>query len=100
MGGGATGVELAAELVQLTEISEAYGAHRLAKHISITLIESGSRLLAAFPEDISVATQALLESLAIRVLTNTRVVAANKEGFVLKDGGQIGASLMIWAAGR
>ncbi|MDL5448109.1 FAD-dependent oxidoreductase, partial [Escherichia coli] len=62
VGGGATGVELAAELVQLTDTAVAYGAKGLAKHISITLIESGPRLLAAFPEDISAATRERLES--------------------------------------
>jgi NADH dehydrogenase len=47
VGGGATGVELAAELVQLTEDAVAYGAQGLAARVRITLIESGPRLLAA-----------------------------------------------------
>lgn len=99
VGGGATGVELAAELVQLTEAAVAYGAKGLAARISITLIESGSRLLAAFPQDISAATRTRLEKLGIKVLTDTRVSAANADGFVLGDGGKIAASLKVWAAG-
>ncbi|PLZ00165.1 FAD-dependent oxidoreductase [Burkholderia sp. WAC0059] len=99
VGGGATGVELAAELVQLTEAAVAYGAEGLAARITITLIESGSRLLAAFPQDISAATRTRLESLGIKVLTDTRVNAANADGFVLGDGRQIPASLKVWAAG-
>ncbi|WP_308410413.1 NAD(P)/FAD-dependent oxidoreductase [Burkholderia sp. WAC0059] len=99
VGGGATGVELAAELVQLTQTAEAYGAQGLASRITITLIESGTRLLAAFPQDISVATRARLEALGIKVLTDTRVSAANADGYVLGDGRQIPASLKVWAAG-
>lgn len=99
VGGGATGVELAAELVQLTEAAGAYGAKSLASRISITLIESGPRLLAAFPEDISLATKARLESLGIKVMLGSRVSAATAEGFELGDGGQVVASLRVWAAG-
>ena len=99
VGGGATGVELAAELVQLIESSVAYGAQGLAERITITLIESGPRLLAAFPEDISAATQSRLEALGIRVLTETRVSAAEADAFVLGDGRRLSASLKVWAAG-
>src|SRR5690606_10482307 len=99
VGGGATGVELAAELVQLIECSVAYGANGLAEHITITLIESGPRLLAAFPEDISAATQSRLETLGIRVMTNTRVTAAEADAFVLDGDRQLPASLKVWAAG-
>jgi NADH dehydrogenase len=99
VGGGATGVELAAELVQLTESAEAYGAAGLADCISITLIESGPRLLAAFPQDISAETQRRLETLGVRVLTNTSVKAAQADGFVVADGTLVPSTLRVWAAG-
>lgn len=99
VGGGATGVELAAELVQLTEAAAAYGVQGLAKRIAITLIESGPRLLAAFPQDISAATRTRLEALGIRVMTDTRVSAASAEGFELGNGNKVAASLKVWAAG-
>jgi NADH:ubiquinone reductase (H+-translocating) len=99
VGGGATGVELAAELVQLTETAVAYGAQGLTERISITLIESGPRLLAAFPQDISVSTRTQLEALGIRVMTDTRVSAATADGFTLSDGRQVASTLKVWAAG-
>lgn len=99
VGGGATGVELAAELVQLVESAAGFGAPGLASHISITLLEAGPRLLAAFPEDISSATQARLEALGIRVMTGAQVSAATADGFELADGGRVPASLKVWAAG-
>ncbi len=99
VGGGATGVELAAELVQLVDAAEAYGAQGLASRITIRLIEAGPRLLAAFPEDISSATRTRLEALGIQVMTDTRVAAAHADGFALADGSQVPASLKVWAAG-
>ncbi|KAB8035782.1 NAD(P)/FAD-dependent oxidoreductase [Janthinobacterium aquaticum] len=99
VGGGATGVELAAELTGLAASAEAYGAHGLATRVRITLIESAPRLLAAFPQDISSGVQARLEALGVRVRTATRVAAATTNGFLLADGSEVGASLRVWAAG-
>lgn len=99
VGGGATGVELAAELVQLTELAVGYGAKGLAERISITLIEGSPGLLAAFPDDISAAARARLESLGIRVMVGTRVSAAEPDAFVLGDGSRVHATLKVWAAG-
>lgn len=99
VGGGATGVELAAELVQLVESVTAYGAPGLAGRIAVTLVEAGPRLLAGFPEDISAATRARLEAIGIRVLTDTQVKAATAEAFVLANGEELQATLKVWAAG-
>jgi NADH dehydrogenase len=88
VGGGATGVELAAEL-----------AKGLAERLTITLLEAGPRLLASFPQDISAATQKRLESLGVRVRTNTQVKAARAEGFALADGDLLASTLKVWAAG-
>ena len=99
VGGGATGVELAAELIGLADAVEAYGASGLKERISVTLIESGPRLLAAFPEDISASVRARLEALGVRVMTDTRVAEVTDHGFVLGDGAVVNASLRVWAAG-
>lgn len=99
VGGGATGVELAAELVQLTETSIAYGAHDLASRIRIMLIEAGAKLLPSFPEDISAATLRHLQTLGVKVMTGTQVHSVDEHGFVLRDGTRIEVSLKVWAAG-
>jgi NADH dehydrogenase len=99
VGGGATGVELAAELVQLTETAEAYGATGLGERLTITLVEAGPRLLASFPQDISEAALRRLRALGVRVRTDTQVKAALAEGFELADGSLLRASLKVWAAG-
>src|SRR5690606_40265049 len=87
VGGGATGVELAAELVQLVEPVTAYGAPGLARCITITLVEAGPRLLAGFPGDISGATRTRLEAIGVRVLTGPPVSAAAAGAFGLAAGG-------------
>lgn len=99
VGGGATGVELAAELVQFAHAAVGYGAVGLSDRIQVTLIESGPRLLAAFPEDISLATRLRLESLGVRVLTSTRVKAATASGLSFGGSDEIPATLKVWAAG-
>ncbi|WP_175625283.1 MULTISPECIES: NAD(P)/FAD-dependent oxidoreductase [Oxalobacteraceae] len=99
VGGGATGVELAAELTQLAEIAESYGAVGLGSKIHITLIQSGPRLLDAFPESISQAVREKLEALGIKVLTNTRVQSASADGLNTADGNFIPAAMLVWAAG-
>lgn len=99
VGGGATGVELAAELIQLLHISAGLGATGLAGRMTVTLIEAGPRLLAGFPEDISAATERRLTAIGITVKTNTKVSAATESGFTLADGSEVAASLKVWAAG-
>lgn len=99
VGGGATGVEFAAELVQLSQIAEAYGAVGLGRRVSVTLIESGDRLLSSFPVEISAQAKHRLESLGIRVMTSSGVKMAHADGFLLTDGTEVPASLRVWAAG-
>lgn len=99
VGGGATGVELAAELVQLAEAADAYGAAGMSSRIQIALIESGGRLLSAFPEDISEAVRLRLEQLGVVVKTGAQVAAAEEAGFRLKSGELLPAMLKVWAAG-
>jgi len=98
VGGGATGVELAAEVHQLVAIAKGFGSG-LDPKLEITLIESGPRILAAFPENVATGAQEQLSALGVRVLTSTRVVAADENGFILADGSRIDSRLSVWAAG-
>ena len=99
VGGGATGVELAAEISQLLDLVASYGAGDLRPRLELTLIESGPRILAAFPEEVAQAATEQLRTLGIDVRAGARVVSADAGGFVLDDGSRIDASLRVWAAG-
>lgn len=99
VGGGATGVQLSAELIELRSALAAYGGGELTTRMTITLLEAGPRLLPAFPEDISAATKARLEALGIRVMLATKVESADADAYVLEGGARLAASLKVWAAG-
>lgn len=101
VGGGATGVELSAELRNTAQVLAAYGLHDVdPRHdLSITLVEAGPRLLPALSERLSAETRKLLEGLGVTVLTNARVQAVEAQGLRLADEGSVPADLVVWAAG-
>ncbi len=100
VGGGATGVELAAELYMAADALGYYGLEVFdAKRLQITLIEAGPRILPALPEKLAAAARSELEALGVRVLAGTEVVAATTDGIVTKSGETIAADLKVWAAG-
>ncbi len=80
VGGGATGVELAAELTQRTEIVSSYNSDVTRTHVRLTLIETTSRVLGSFPEKISRSVEAKLRSLGVDVRTGTKVVGVDAQG--------------------
>jgi len=101
IGAGATGVELAAELHKTTRELVAYGFEKIdpERDIKLALIEAGPRVLPALPERLSVATEELLRSLKVRVLTGERVTEVAADGVMTASGKKIPAELTVWAAG-
>lgn len=100
VGGGATGVELAAELYNATQYLSLYGyGHIDTSCLQVTLIEAGSRLLPALPEKVSASVLSELQKLGVSVKLNTLVTEATETGFVTKEGEKIAADLMVWSAG-
>lgn len=100
VGGGATGVELSAELHNAVKQLHSYGYKGLDnKALNVTLVEAGERILPALPPRISAAAHQELTKLGVRVLTQTMVTSAEKHGLNTKSGEFIDADLMVWAAG-
>ena len=99
VGGGATGVELSAQLSQHVETLSSYATNGIPTHLRLTLIENGSRVLGPFPERISKAVEAKLRQLGIEVRTSTKVVGADAKGVILDGNRRIDANLIVWAAG-
>jgi NADH dehydrogenase len=100
VGGGATGVELAAELYNAAAGLRHYGLETFDEsRLRVTLIEAGPRLLPALPEKLAAAAQEELENLGVRVLTGTNIVKATREGVETSAGERITADLRVWAAG-
>ncbi|SFG38849.1 NAD(P)/FAD-dependent oxidoreductase [Neptunomonas qingdaonensis] len=100
VGGGATGVELAAELYHVADLLKVYGMPQMsAKRLKISLIEAGPRLLPALPERIASSVRHELQKLGVQILKNTRVVGADSKGFETAGDVRINADITVWAAG-
>ncbi|AOR65828.1 NAD(P)/FAD-dependent oxidoreductase [Pectobacterium wasabiae] len=100
VGGGATGVELSAELHNAVKQLHSYGFDGLDNQtLNVTLVEAGERILPALPPRISAAAHQELNNIGVRVLTKTMVTSADSGGLNTKDGEFIDADLMVWAAG-
>jgi NADH dehydrogenase len=101
IGGGATGVELAAELREASGVYATYGFHSLhpVKDVRITLLEGAPRILAPLPERVSSAALKLLKERGISVVTDTRVTAIDASKVSVASGAEYPADICVWAAG-
>ncbi len=100
VGGGATGIELAAELYNAAAGLRHYGLEVFDEsRLKVTLIEAGPRILPALPETLAQAAHDELEALGVRVLTGTAIVEVTHDAMRTKSGETIPADLKVWAAG-
>ena len=100
VGGGATGVELAAELYNAAAGLRHYGLEVFDEsRLKVTLIEAGPRILPALPEKLANAAHEELEALGTRVLTDMPVTEVTRDGMTTKAGEVIPADIKVWAAG-
>lgn len=98
VGGGATGVELSAELLEAhAEIQESLGSGQRFR-LDISLIEGGPRILGGLPEKISDQASLALKRKQVQVRTGTKVTALQKGGVVTSEG-TVEADMIVWAAG-
>ncbi len=98
VGGGATGVELAAELLEAHQLMQQALAPEQHFRLDISVVEAGPRILAGLPERISARAQAALEARGVQVLVDSPVSALLEDRLVIGDR-EIGADIMVWAAG-
>jgi NADH dehydrogenase len=101
VGGGATGVELAAELHATARVLSSYGLEHLdpASELRIVLVEAAPRLLSQLPERLGRAALRELRKLAIEVHTGEKVVAVGPQGLQTANGRHIPSTITVWAAG-
>jgi len=101
IGGGATGVELSAELHMTTKIMSSYGLANFdpGKDLKIVVVEAAPRLLQALPERLSASVSHELQELGIEVHTNEKVVEVTSTGVQMASGKFIPSDIVVWAAG-
>ena len=100
IGGGATGVELAAELFNAAESLRNYGLEIFdASRMKVTLLEAGPRILPALPEKLADAARAELVDKGISVITSAQVASVQQNSVTTRGGQTIDADIIVWAAG-
>lgn len=99
IGGGATGVELAAELRNALDIATEYGGRVDPARMRIRVLEMAPRLLPPLPEELGHAARESLEQLGVEVRCEAGVTAVTDDAVVLKGGTRIPSRLTVWAAG-
>jgi NADH dehydrogenase len=101
VGGGATGVELAAELRRATRALADYGLDRgqRTRGVHVTLLEAAARLLPPLPPRLSHTAAAELQRIGVSVRTGQRVDEVRADGVATADGDFHPAEIVVWAAG-
>ncbi|HEX3420507.1 MAG TPA: NAD(P)/FAD-dependent oxidoreductase [Candidatus Udaeobacter sp.] len=100
IGGGPTGVEMAGAIAEISR----YTLAKDFRHIDpskarVILIEGTSRLLAAYPPDLSESARKQLVAMGVDVRTGARVTDITESG-VKVNGEFIPCHVKIWAAGN
>ena len=101
IGGGATGVELSAELHLTTKVLSSYGLANFdpEKDLKIVVVDAAPRILTALPERLSDAVSHELRQLDIDIHTNEKVVEVRKDGVQMASGKFIPSGIVVWCAG-
>jgi NADH:ubiquinone reductase (H+-translocating) len=100
VGGGPTGVELAGAIAELAKKALTRDFHNIDPRLArVILVESGERILAAFPQALSASAQRALEKLGVEVRLGKPVTDCNGAGVVVGGSEAIETDCVIWAAG-
>jgi len=100
IGGGPTGVEMAGAIAEISRYTLAKDFRHIdPSRARVILIEGESRLLSAFPADLSQSAKKQLTNLGVDVRTGVRATNLNEAGVQLGDE-FIPCRVKIWAAGN
>lgn len=100
VGGGPTGVELAAELQELVKESfKRYYPKEIIKDTSVVLIQKGPELLSQFGEKVRIKSLEVLRKKGVKVLLKTRVKEVTESYVELEDNTKIMTNTTIWVGG-
>jgi len=100
IGGGPTGVEFAGALAELVRGPLRKDFPSISREdVSISLVESGKRLLGVFNEKSGAYALARLESMGIKVLLGSSVAEVTHGGIGLAGGITAASRTVVWTAG-
>jgi NADH dehydrogenase len=99
VGGGPTGVELAASMAQLAAVTLRGQFRRIdPAQSSIILVEGGKRILPTFADRLAAKAARRLGKLGVKIMTGVRVEKVDADG-VVADGTRIPSATVLWTAG-
>lgn len=100
IGGGATGVELVSELINLkNKMAETLFKESSQIKVTFTLIDSSDRILSGLSSNISQEAEKSLAKMGVNILKNVRVTSVDADKIYFADGSELVANLKIWTAG-
>jgi NADH dehydrogenase len=103
VGAGATGLELAGALAEIARETLRHDfRHINPSEARIILMEGGPRILSAYPEDLSLKAEKLLERLGVEILKNVMATHVDAQGVTYKQNGaslHLAAKTVLWAGG-
>lgn len=100
VGGGPTGVELAAEMHDFLKQDLAHIFPHLRDGVRITLLEATDQILNSFDSTLSAYTLNHFRRQGIIVRTHSPVASVGAEAITLKDGTAIPYGMVVWATGN
>lgn len=100
VGAGPTGVELAGAIAELAHQGLKDEFSRIdPAQAQIILVQSGERILPAFPEDLSAHAAASLSNLGVDIRLKSRVTDIAADRVKIGDDIEIATETVLWAAG-
>ncbi len=98
VGGGATGVELSAELLEAHAELLQSSSPMLQFALDIRIVEAAPRILSGLPERISKQAAEVLQQRGVTISTDEKVLSITEQGLRTTHG-DIAADIVLWAAG-
>ena len=101
IGGGPTGVELAAEMIEFFHgtLDKYFCKANIVRDAEVVLIHRDRELLSMFSEKLRKKSFDVLTKKAVKILFNTEIVSIDDRGVTCKNGELIESATPIWTAG-
>lgn len=101
IGGGPTGVELAAEMIEFfhSTLEKYFCDKNIRRDAEVVLVHRDAELLPMFSLPLRKKSLEILRKKGIRVFMSTEVVAVDEQGVHCKNGNLIETASAIWTAG-
>ncbi len=102
VGAGATGVELAAEIIEFMKetLCSYYRSSGISKDdMSVHLVAASPDLLSQFPQNLRVIAQKELENDGVKVMTSMKVTGVEPGKIIFSDGKTLEGNTIVWVAG-